>query len=255
MATAEGKAPANYTPENIQGKCAIVTGGTTGIGRATARLLAERGAKVLIFGRHQEELDEALQHIRAGGGEVSGIIADSSQVEDVLRVFQEADRQLGRVDILVNNAAVSAGSVLEKELPEIQYGLMVNIFGYMACTHEAIARMKAQGGGHIVNIGSMSADLREEENDVYVATKAAIQAFSQSLRKLANPQGIKISLVEPGLIATPMTDSPDRDQEQELANQKMLQPEDIAEAVHYVLTQPARCDVVQVQIRPHGQTI
>ena len=250
----EGKAPRNYHPENIEGKAAIVTGGTTGSGRATARLLAERGARVLIFGRDENDLQEALNELKQCG-EVHGVQADQSRLEDVQRIFAEADTQLGGVDILVNNAAVSAGGIQESELEEIRYGLEANVLGYMACTKEAVTRMKAKGAGHIVCVGSLSADQREEENDVYVATKAAIQAFSESLRKGINPLGIKVSLIEPGRVGTDMPSESPEEQAQKQQRGEMLKAEDIAEAVHYCLTQPARCDVIVVQIRPHLQSI
>ncbi|MBV9868605.1 MAG: SDR family oxidoreductase [Abitibacteriaceae bacterium] len=249
------KAPANYTPDNITGKAAVVTGGTSGIGRAVAQLLAERGARVLIFGRHEEELQAALTEIQTTGGEVHGITADTSRQEDVQRVFQEADQRLGGVDILVNNAALAGGSITQVGYQEIQQTVTVNVIGYLSCAYEALQRMQKQGSGHIVNIGSMSADLREEDSDIYVATKAAIQGFSESFRKSANKGGIKVSLVELGLVATPMAADSEEEAQEKLEKQEMLLPEDIAECVHYCLTQPARCDVVAVQIRPLYQTI
>jgi NADP-dependent 3-hydroxy acid dehydrogenase YdfG len=257
--TGPGEAPRNYTPQNIQGKAAVVTGGTTGIGFAVARLLAERGAKVLIFARNQKELDEALAELRQYG-KVYGVQADQAHPQDVREVFQAADRELGGVDILVNNAAIAAGSVLESDLEDIEYGLNSNLLGYITCAREALQRMQARGDhegikGHIVNIGSLSAKTREAENDVYVATKAGIEAFSESLRKTVNPKGIKVSLIEPGLVATPMTDRSPGKATDEQERGEILNPEDIAEAVHYVLTQPQRCDVIEVRIRPHLQSI
>jgi NAD(P)-dependent dehydrogenase (short-subunit alcohol dehydrogenase family) len=244
---------------SVAERAVVVSGGTTGIGRATARLLALRGARVLIFGRHQQELDEALEEIRGVGGQAFGLTADQARLEDVQRVFQEADRRLGGLDVLVNNAAVSAGDLLGADAAQLQYAVNANLVGYIACAQEAVRRMQARDRGrvrgHIVNIGSMSADLREEENSVYVATKAAIQAFSESLRKTVNPDGIKVTLIEPGRVATEMPDLSEReklDREKEL---EILRPEDVAGCVHYCLTQPERCDVVQVQLRPHLQVI
>jgi NADP-dependent 3-hydroxy acid dehydrogenase YdfG len=248
------KAPKHYQPQNIEGKAAIVSGGTTGMGLSIAKLLAERGARVLIFGRDENDLKAAVAEVQQGG-EVYGVVADQSRLEDIRNIFAEADKKLGGVDILVNNAAVFVGTVLDRELEEIRYGIEVNLLGYMACSREAIVRMKANGGGHIINVGSMSADIRETDSDVYVATKAAIQAFSVSLRKTANSQGIKVSLIEPGLVGTDLiTKSAEKRREGE-ENGKMLNGDDIAECVHYILTQPARCDVVAVQIRPHHQYI
>src|SRR5690606_16617907 len=106
------------------------------------------------------DLHEALSELQQCG-QIHGVKADQSRLEDVQRIFTEADAQLGGVDILINNAAISAGGVLESELEEIRYGLEANVLGYMACTKEAISRMKAKGAGHIVCIGSLSADQRE----------------------------------------------------------------------------------------------
>jgi NADP-dependent 3-hydroxy acid dehydrogenase YdfG len=248
-----GKAPHNYHPENIEGKAVIVTGGTTGIGFATAKLLVERGARVLIFGRDKEELKNALNELNSLG-EAHALSADQSKPNDVQRIFARADEKLGGVDILVNNAAVAAGSILKDSIEDISYGLNVNLLGYIACSREAVPRMKGRGG-HIVCVGSLSAQQREEENDVYVATKAGIQAFCESLRKAVNPQGIKVSLIEPGLIATPLAEKSPAKRDAKVRKGEMLEAEDIAEAVHYVLTQPARCDVISVQIRPHNQSI
>lgn len=241
--------------QEVRGRAVVVTGGTTGIGRATAGLLASRGARLLIYGRHEAELEAALGEIRGAGGEVHGLLADQSKMEDVRRVFAEADRLLGGVEVLVNNAAVDRGPMEEHSLEEVQYVVNTNLVGYIACAREAVSRMERRGGGHIVNIGSMSADLREEENSVYVATKAAIQGFSESLRKTVNPSGIKVTLIEPGKVATEMVELPAAEKEEREAELKMLRPEDIASCVLFCLSQPLRCDVVQVQLRPHLQVI
>lgn len=241
-------------PEMIAGKGAIVTGGTTGIGRATAIRLAADGAKVLVCGRHQRELDDAMADLRKAGGEARGMTADLSRREDAARLFAEADRLLGRVDILVNNAALGAGGIGDESEDDWEYVIRTNLIGYLACAREAIARMRAAGAGHIVNIGSMSADVREEGSSVYVATKSAIQGFSESLRKEVNKLGIKVSLIEPGAVGTDM--QPGKETHAARAESgEMLKAEDIADCVLFCLTQPRRCDVVAVSIRPHAQEI
>jgi len=246
---------------DLAGKAVIISGGTTGIGRATAQLLAAEGARVFVFGRHEQDIHQTVRGVGdAARGEIHGTVADQSRQEDVERVFAEADERIGGCDILINNAAVAGGSVFEKSIADIRYVLDANLFGYLACTQLALARMKrggrgGGGGGHIVNVGSMSADLREPEGDIYVATKAAIQAFSESLRKTANKHGIRVSLIEPGAIATPIQDKPPDEKQRRLENMEMLPPEDIANCVLYVLKQPPRCDVVSVQIRPLKQLI
>ncbi len=178
----------------------------------------------MIFGRHQNDLDEAMKDIREAGGEVLGLTADVSDPEDIQRVFQEFDQQMDKLDILINNAALGYGSVMEGGYPEWEYILKTNLLGYMAMTHEAVERMKANGWGHIVNIGSMSADVREKDSSVYVATKAGIQGFSQALRKEVNPLGIKVTLIEPGAVGSDMQSqySPE-EQRERIEQMKMLQ--------------------------------
>ena len=238
---------------SLQGKAVIVTGGTTGIGRATAELLASEGAKVLIFGRHEKELNEALADMPEG--QVFGLTADTTKPSDIERVFAMADSKLGGVDILVSNAAEAAQSILDTEYAEWEYVVQANLLGYMACARHAVDRMKPKGSGHIVNIGSLSAKLRDAGSDVYVATKSAIEGFSEALRKQVNEMGIKISLIEPGKVGADFPNSTPEEQPAQQAEGEMLLAEDIAAAVHFVLTQPARCDIIQLQIRPHKQAI
>jgi NADP-dependent 3-hydroxy acid dehydrogenase YdfG len=245
----------DYELESVNGKNILITGGTTGIGRSAAILLAAQGAQVMIFGRHEQELQDAIRDIQQTGGTVTGLTADVSSPEDIRRVLKEVDRQLGRLDILINNAALGYASVMEGDYQDWQYIVNTNLLGYMAMAHEAIERMKARGAGHIVNIGSMSADVREKDSSVYVATKAGIEGFSEALRKEVNPLGIKVTLIEPGAVGTDMQPQPPKEQRQLQEKMEMLKAEDIAACILYALTQPARCDVVVVQIRPHLQPI
>jgi NADP-dependent 3-hydroxy acid dehydrogenase YdfG len=246
----------DYQIEPVADKSILITGGTTGIGRAIAILLAAQGARVMIFGRHEQELNEAMNDIRQAGGEVLGLTADVSDPQDVQRVFQEFDGQMDKLDILINNAALGYGSVMEGGYPEWEYILKTNLLGNMAMSHEAIQRMKANGWGHIVNIGSMSADVREKDSSVYVATKSGIQGFTEALRKEVNSQGIKVTLIEPGAVGSDMQSQYSPEQQRErIEKMKMLRAEDIAACVLYTITQPKRCDVVSLQIRPHLQEI
>jgi NADP-dependent 3-hydroxy acid dehydrogenase YdfG len=246
----------DYQLEPVADKSILITGGTTGIGRSTAILLASQGARVMIFGRHQNDLDEAMKDIRQAGGDVLGLTADVSDPEEIRRVFKEFDGQMDKLDILINNAALGYGSVTEGGYPEWEYILKTNLLGYMAMTREAVERMKPHGWGHIVNIGSMSAHVREKDSSVYVATKSGIQGFSEALRKEVNPLGIKVTLIEPGAVGTDMqAEYSPEEQRKQIEKMEMLRAEDIAACVLYTVTQPKRCDVVHLQIRPHLQAI
>ncbi|WP_233496659.1 SDR family oxidoreductase [Mucilaginibacter hurinus] len=234
----------------------IVTGGTTGIGRAAAILLASQGARVLIAGHDGSHLRETLDSVGEDiSGSVHGVIADLSTEEGVEKLFSEADSVLPGLDVLVNNAALAFQGISDGSYQDWQKVVNTNVMSYMACTRMALDRMKEKKKGHIVNIGSMSADVREKDSSVYVATKSAIQGFSESLRKEVNEAGIKVTLIEPGAVDTDMQPQSIGEKKQEVDELKMLKAEDIAEAVLYALSQPERCDVVELKIRPHLQLI
>jgi NADP-dependent 3-hydroxy acid dehydrogenase YdfG len=239
----------------LKGKRVLITGGTTGIGRAIANLLGLEGAEIFTCGRHPSELNDALESIRSTGASAAGEVADVSKPEDIERIFKQADQSLGGLDIFINNAAVAGGGVEEEEDERWRHIVETNLLGYIGCAKEAIHRMKPARKGHIVLIGSMSADLRSGGSSIYAATKSGIQAFAEALRKEVNPEGIKVSLIEPGKTGSDMVDENSTEQRDLIHKHEMLRAEDIAVAVHYVLTQPARCDVVSLQIRPHLQLI
>ena len=243
-----------YEQVDLKDKAIVISGGTTGIGRATAIALAEQGAKVLIFGRHEKELKDAMRDLeKVGKGRVFGLTADQSKAKDLEKVFSEADEKLGGIDILINNAAISGEELFDLDFDELKYLLDTNIFGYMACCKLAGERMQAKGEGHIVNVGSMSAEQKEAEGHIYVATKTAIRGFSIAFRKYVNEMGIKLTLIEPGLVGTDMTaeETPPKEQKKKQEKGEMLKAEDIAQTVVYALRQPARCDIVTMQVRPH----
>ena len=139
----------------LAGKRVLVTGGTTGIGRAVGALLSSYGARIFTFGRNQKPLDEALDYIRAAGGEAEGVTGDLTDANDVRRIFAKADDVFGGVDVLVNNAALPADGIMQMDDAEWRYAIEANLVGQLACAREAAARMIAAGEGHIVFIGSM----------------------------------------------------------------------------------------------------
>jgi len=238
----------------ISGKRVLITGGTTGIGRAIALLLAENGADVFICGRHRKELEEAREEGRRRDIAVSGTVADVSASEEVERLFREAVETLGGIDILINNAGIAGSGVEDEE--EWRYVIDTNLSGYLDCTIRAVRHFRGRSDPrHIVLIGSMSADVMEGGNSIYVATKCAIAGFATSLRKEVNSQGIHVHLIEPGSTRSDMAGGNEREQEERLREESLLMAEDIAQSVLYVLTQPGRCSVVDVKLRPLHQLI
>ncbi|MDG2520628.1 SDR family NAD(P)-dependent oxidoreductase [Caulobacter segnis] len=232
----------------LQGKRIVVTGGTTGIGRAIALLLASEGARLFVFGREPEPLADTLAAIKAVGGEGHGVTADVAKPEDVERVFARADEALGGLDILINNAAIWGEALAEMD--EWRYSVDTNFTGFLDTARQGAKRLVARGDGHIVLIGSVSAIHRSAGSSVYVAAKSGIQGFAQSFRKELASSGVRVTLIEPGLVGSDLLDSSPEEQVEQINAKKMLRAEDIAVGVHYALTQPTRCNVVAMQIEP-----
>jgi NADP-dependent 3-hydroxy acid dehydrogenase YdfG len=247
------------TPDDaagIAGKSVVINGGTTGIGLATAKLLAVYGARVVLFGRDGREVALAVEQCSAAGGEAYGVIADVTRQREVLRVFKEADKRFGgRLDVLINNAATGGDALLESDYDAWRKMLDTNILGYLHCAREALNRMRPRKDGHLLMVGSMSADLRESSNDIYAATKAAIQAFCEALRKNVNKDGIRVTLIEPGAVDTPMQDKPRPRKEAMKRGMEMIEADDIAECIRFALAQPKRVDIVEMRVRPLKQLI
>jgi len=245
-------------PSTINGKRILVTGGTTGIGRESSIQLAALGANVLINGRDEQHLEDTITDISRTnpGGMIKGVIADLATNAGIVKLFEEADKLFGgELDVLVNNAALAYGSVGEGSYEDWKEVVNTNLLGYIACTNEAIKRMAKTGAGHIVHIGSMSADVREQGSSVYVATKSGIQGFAESLRKEVNEQGIRVTLIEPGATDTDMQPYSTGDKQAAVKQHKMLEAGDIAAAVIYALNQNERCDVTEIRLRPRLQLI
>jgi len=243
--------------ENLSGKVVLITGGTTGIGRATAVLLAEQGVNVYIFGRHEQILEDALSDIkRLSGFEAHGFTADVTDLTKLSLIFETIKREEGRLDILINNAGVGGRSVINTSEEDIGYLIDVNLKAYLFCTKFALSIMQDQeGGGHIVNIGSLSAETTDADTDLYVAAKAGVRGFSESLRKLISPMCIKLTLIEPGGAGTDMTNLTPEEQRSEEKEQKLLMAEDIANSILFALLQPKRTEIIKIQLRAHRQII
>ncbi len=237
---------------SLAGRRVLVTGGTTGIGRATAVLLAASGAKVFVCGRTPEHLDDALRRIR-DVGEGDGLAIDLAEPDGVDRVFAAAARSLGGIDIVVINAAVPAQGLTDMDADAIRYAIATDFTAYVL---SAKAASDALGeGGDIVLIGSMSAHVLGPGSTVYAGMKAGIAGFAEALRKELGPKGIKVALVEPGKTGADFQypDIPADEQRAMIAEETMLRAEDIAVGVHYLLTQPRRAVVQQLTIAPRMQ--
>ena len=242
---------------SLEGKRILVTGGTTGIGRATVAMLVAEGARVVTFGRHQAELDEALAEVQAGAGRargtVHGLTADVATKEGIDRVFDMVDGKLGGIDMLVTCAALGAEPIHEMAENAWRYVVETNLIGTLASARRAIVRMEAQGGGHLVFVGSISTEIKAAGESVYSATKAGIQAFAETVRKEVADKNIKVSVIQPGSVDTPMQECSAEQKAQAVADHRMLHAGEVAETILFVLTRSASADIVNLRIEPRIQ--
>ncbi|MCW1925170.1 SDR family oxidoreductase [Luteolibacter arcticus] len=241
--------------EALEGKGVLIAGGTTGVGRATALMFAAQGCRVFVCGRDPQRLAEAIETGRQQGAEIGGVAADIGKVEGVEALFKGAEEWLGEIDIAILNAGLGAhGELTTMSHEECREVVNVNLLSYIACSLESIKRMRERGG-QIIMTGSMSAAVFDKNAAVYTATKAGVRGFARSLRKEANPLGIRVCLIEPGSIATDMVDETEEEQRAMQATFRMLHADDVARAILFVASQPKRSDVIELQVRPHLQVV
>jgi 3-oxoacyl-[acyl-carrier protein] reductase len=191
---------------SVAGKTAIVTGAATGIGAATAALLAARGARVLAAGLQPEALRETVAAIEAAGGEALAIEADVSDPEQIEAVAARAEEAFGGTDILVNNAAIyPLGPWYEADAAEWDAVFATNVRGAFLLARAVRPQMLARGGGSIVNVASVTFYWGEAGLLSYVASKGAVIGFTRSLAREAGPEGIRVNAVAPGAFPTAAT--------------------------------------------------
>jgi NAD(P)-dependent dehydrogenase (short-subunit alcohol dehydrogenase family) len=232
---------------SLDGRKAIITGGTTGIGRAIGVLLASEGVEIFTCGRDRQHLEDGLARINEVG-KGDGISVDLAEREGIDRFFDEAEKRLGRYDIAVINAAIPVDGFEKTEEDDARYAIAIDYVAYVMSAYKAA---KAMGDkGDLILIGSMSAHSLGGSSSIYAGMKKGIQGFAEALRKELGPKGIKVGLVEPGLTGADfqLPDIPVEKQREMINAEKMLRAEDIAVAVHFMLTQPRRAVVQQLAV-------
>lgn len=245
---------------DLDGKTAAITGASSGIGEATALALASAGASVALAARRADRIEALAQRIEDDGGRALALPTDVS-VEDEARAFiAHAYEHLGRLDILVNNAGVMLlGPVEGADTGQWREMIDANLYGVLYCTHAALPVMREQGGGDIVNVSSVAGRFANAGSAVYNLTKFGVGAFSEALRQEALHANVRVTVVEPGFVATELqghnTDAAVRDRLEQFRGQigDVLEPEDIADAIRYAVSRPPRVGVNELLIRPVGQ--
>jgi NADP-dependent 3-hydroxy acid dehydrogenase YdfG len=242
---------------SLNGKVAVVTGASSGIGEATVRSLAGEGAAVVAGARRKERLDGLVEEVTREGGKAIAVECDVTDEQQAHDLVDRAIEEFGKIDILVNNAGVMLLSKVEKGLSdEWRQMFDVNVLGLLYATDAAVEAMKRQGSGHIVNVSSVAGRKTRPTGGVYSGTKFAVNAISEALRQELLEDGIRITMVEPGAVATELTEHITDEEVREGLKQRNIEPlqsEDVANAIAYAVSQPQRVSVNEILIRPTQQ--
>src|ERR1700732_3066888 len=243
---------------DLSSQVVAVTGASSGIGEATALACAQAGAAVSLAARRSDRIESLAARITEEGGRALALPTDVSQ-EDEARAFIERTRaELGRLDVLVNNAGVMLlGPIAGADTEEWRRMIDANVYGVLYCTHAALPLMAAQGSGHIVNVSSVAGRFARAGSAVYNLTKFGVGAFSEALRQEAVEMGVRVTVVEPGAVATELAGHNRPEVLEQIAKRfggfTLLSAEDIANAILYAIGQPQHVSVNELLVRPTGQ--
>jgi NADP-dependent 3-hydroxy acid dehydrogenase YdfG len=243
----------------LKDRVALVTGASSGIGEATALALAAAGARVALAARRRDRLEALAARIRADGGEAVVITADFGVEAQAQRAVHETEKAFGRLDILVNNAGVMyLEPVIDADLARWRRMFEINVLGLIAATQAALPGMRARNDGHIVNIASTAGRIASPAGAAYSGTKFAVVAFSEALRKEIYRDRVRISVIEPGLVATELREHIGHEATQKTINDwansiRQLQADDVARAILFCVTQPPHVCINEILMRPTDQ--
>ena len=246
--------------DRLGDKVAIITGASSGIGEAAALALAGDGAKVVLAARRAERLASIAGDIRNEGGKALAVTTNVTKRESIEALVSETLAEFGRIDILINNAGVMLLSPIRKlEVAQWERMIDVNVKGVLYCIAATLPTMLEQGSGHILNVSSVAGRRPFPSGSIYSASKFAVRAISQGLRLELSPKDkIRVTDIEPGVVATELADhmtDPDSAMrfKNTWADKTRLEPDDIANAILFAVTQPERVNVNEILIRPTDQ--
>ena len=246
--------------ENIQGKVIVITGASSGLGEAAARLLAAQGAPVALGARRQDRIQALARELTAAGAKAIAVTTDVTDRAQVQRLVDAAVEAFGRIDVMINNAGLMPQSLLERlRIDEWDRTIDVNLKGTLYGIAAALPYMQRQKSGHFINVSSVAGHKVGPGTAVYAATKFGVRALSEGLRQEVKPYNIRTTIISPGAVATEL---PDSVTEPEAAGrirkfyQDFAIPADsFARAVVFAMSQPEDVDINEILFRPTRQEL
>ncbi|MGE5430604.1 MAG: SDR family oxidoreductase [Syntrophomonadaceae bacterium] len=246
--------------DNIKGKVVVITGASSGLGEAAARLLSSEGASVVLGARRLDRIDSLAKELTSKDAKALAIATDVTQYDQVKRLVDTAVEKFGRIDVMINNAGLMPHSPLERlKIDEWNRMIDVNIKGVLYGIAAALPFMKEQKSGHIINVSSVAGHKVTYAGAVYAATKHAVRALSEGLRQEVKPYNIRTTIISPGAVATELPDSiTEKDVSKnihEFYNQYAIPADSFARTVAFAISQPDDVDINEILFRPTRQEL
>jgi NADP-dependent 3-hydroxy acid dehydrogenase YdfG len=244
---------------NIAGKVVVITGASSGLGEATARLLSAQGASVVLGARRVDRLQALVDELTGSGGQALAVTTDVTDCDQVKRLVDRAVQAYGRIDVMINNAGLMPQAPLERlKIDAWNRMIDVNIKGVLYGIAAALPYMQRRQAGHIINVSSVAGHKVGPGFAVYAATKHAVRALSEGLRQEVKPYNIRTTVISPGAVDTELPNSvtePDIAEKVRKAYKIAIPAESFARAVAFAMSQPEEVDVNEILFRPTRQEL
>ncbi|WP_226633483.1 SDR family oxidoreductase [Novosphingobium profundi] len=246
--------------DGIANKVVVITGASSGLGEASARHLAAKGARVVLGARRSDRITALAKELTDAGHEAIAVTTDVTDKEQVKTLVDRAVEAFGRIDVMLNNAGLMQLAPLEKlQTGEWDRMIDINVKGVLYGVAAAIPHMKAQKSGHIINVSSVYGHVVDYNAVVYCATKFAVRALTEGLRKELKPYNVRTTVISPGAVntelATHISDADIRSSVQDFASQNGVEPDTFARAVAFAINEPANVDINEILFRPINQPV
>jgi NADP-dependent 3-hydroxy acid dehydrogenase YdfG len=245
---------------NIEGKVVVITGASSGLGEATARLLSNEGAIVVLGARRADRLRSLADELISQGGKAVAMTTDVTQRDQVQKLVDAAVQAYGRIDVIINNAGLMPQSLLQQlKVDEWDRMIDVNIKGVLYGIAAALPYMRKQKAGHIINVSSVAGHKVGPGSSVYAATKHAVRALSEGLRQEVKPYNIRTTVISPGAVATELpntiTDAAVGERIKQFYANVAIPADSFARVVAFAMSQPEDVDINEILFRPTQQEL